>query len=97
MSKEARKLAAGDTATDETATFEWRDVEFSVPRFNRWSVDVLEALEDGRIYATLRAVLGPEQWAGFKALEPTPTGADVEEFSAVMARAAASVESLGES
>lgn len=41
-----------------------------------WSLDALEAFEDGKMITFLRELLGPEQWATFKA-KPRKS-ADVE-------------------
>lgn len=97
MSKDAKKLAEDDTSESGTVAFEWRDLTFTVPRYKDWPIDALEALEDNRIYATLRSLLGPSQWAAFKRSEPAPTGEDVVAFSELLAQVASSVGSLGES
>lgn len=95
--KNAKKLAQSDSGEGGTVAFEWRGDTYSVPRYKDWPIDALEALEDNRIYATLRTLLGPAQWAAFKGSDPAPTSEDVVTFSELVAQVAASVGSLGES
>lgn len=94
-----RKMSAAEVAAAgaDTATVTWRDLHFTVPKFSRWPIDAMEALEDNKLYTALRAVLGDEQWAAFKASTPTPVQGDVEELSNLLGQAAAQVASLGES
>jgi len=63
---EARKEEADQKTT---ATVEFRGQKFEIPREQAdWSLDLLEALEDGRNIATLRAAFGPRQWAVVKSM-----------------------------
>lgn len=39
-----------------------------------WPLEVFEAFEDGRVLAALRALLGEEQWATYKAAAPRTVG-----------------------
>lgn len=61
---------AKDMASD-TVSFEYGGNTFSVGDAEGWDVEVLEAFEDGKVVTAVRALLGPEQWATFKAGKPT--------------------------
>ena len=65
-------------ANGSTATFTYRDVEFSVPlHYVDYSLSFIEAMGDGKSAAIqVRELLGPKQWARFRAMEPS--GRDVE-------------------
>jgi hypothetical protein len=57
-------------ATATHGTFTFRDHEFKVPLDrDEWSVDFLEALEDGKAAGTVRGALGPKQWQTVKELD----------------------------
>lgn len=63
MSEEARKAEVGDGI----ARFQFRGQSFEVSTDrNEWTLDMHEALEDGKEIAILRAALGPAQWAQLK-------------------------------
>lgn len=51
-------------ATTKTVTH--KDVEYTVPVFPLENLDALEALEDSRYAALVKAVLGPKQYALFR-------------------------------
>lgn len=66
MSNEARK----DEAQEKTATVEFRGETFEVSReYDDWSVDFLEALEDGKSVGVVRGALGPVQWRTVRGME----------------------------
>lgn len=56
--------------TPEAVTFEHKGVTYTVPPAAEWDVDALEAFEDEKVTAFLRAVVGPASWAEFKATKP---------------------------
>lgn len=57
----ARKAEADD---ETTAIVEWRGHKFTVPRkYDDWSVDFVESLEEGKSVGIVRGALGPAQWA----------------------------------
>lgn len=60
MSNETRKAEArGET----TATLEFRGETFTIStEQDDWSVDFIEAMEDGKIIGMVRGALGPAQW-----------------------------------
>lgn len=67
MSNEAREAEA----KNEPAVVTWREHEFTVPRdYDDWSLDLVEAFEDGRELAIIRGALGPAQWRVVKAEAP---------------------------
>lgn len=57
-------------ATQTHGTFEFRGHEFKVPLDrDEWSLDFLEAIEDGKAAGTVRGALGAEQWQTVKGLD----------------------------
>ena len=67
MSNEARAAEAAN----EPAIVKWREHEFTVPRdFDDWTVDLVEAFEDGRELSIIRGALGPDQWRVVKSENP---------------------------
>ena len=51
-------------------TFTFRDIEFKIPLDrDEWSLEFLEALEDGKAAGTVRGALGAEQWQTVKGLD----------------------------
>jgi len=40
---------------------------FAIPPATRWGIEVLENFEDGKMTSTVRALLGADGWARFKA------------------------------
>ena len=81
------KPTALDAARDESAsvTATWRGLTFTVPPAKDWPVEVYEALEDDKVIGATRQLLGPEQWAAFKASTPAPTLADFQTLSELLA------------
>jgi hypothetical protein len=69
MSNETRKAEAnGET----TATVEFRGETFTVStEAADFSVDFVEALEDGKDVSMVRGALGPDQWRKVKAMRLT--------------------------
>lgn len=67
MSNEARAAEA----SNEPAVIKWREHEFTIPRdYDDWSLDLVEAFEDGRELSIIRGALGPAQWRVVKSEEP---------------------------
>lgn len=61
------------------AAIVFRDLTLTFPSDrDTWSVDLIEALDDRKSTTWLRLLFGQEQWKAFKALEPTPTVADIK-------------------
>lgn len=52
-------------ASQEPITFEFEDVTYEIPAPKRWPLDVIQAEEDGKILAFLKALLGMEQYNKF--------------------------------
>jgi hypothetical protein len=95
MTKKPTALTAAESELEPTTiTVAWRDLTFTVPPLRLWPVDVYEALEDDRYIEATRALLGPEQWAAFKASTPRPTMEDFNTFSEMLANGG---PALGES
>lgn len=51
--------------------FTYDEETYTIPSADEWSVEALEAFEDGKIATLLREVLGPEQWSTFKSKRRT--------------------------
>lgn len=52
-----------------TVKFEHNSVTYEIPPAEDWTVDALEAFEDGKLATLLREILG-DSWAAFKATKP---------------------------
>ncbi|WNT44333.1 tail assembly chaperone [Microbacterium phage Mabodamaca] len=62
--KTTNPIAAEALAADIAFTFEGH--EYTVPPSSEWSIDALEAYENGRILAMLRDVLDEDVFAAFR-------------------------------
>lgn len=68
MSDARKAEAKGET----TATVEFRGETFTVPtEYDDFSVDFVEALEDGKTLSLVRGALGPTQWRVVKSMRLT--------------------------
>lgn len=57
-------------ATNTKVKVEFRGKEFLVEKdMDEWSLDVLEAYEEGNMVLTLRGLLGPSQWLTIKSFD----------------------------
>lgn len=74
----ARKTPAAHEALGEKIPFTWNGVDFLLTPTADWDYEVLEHFEEGRLIAFLKAVLGAEQHAAFKATKPKVR--DLEDF-----------------
>jgi hypothetical protein len=84
-----------DEAHGKTATVEFRDETFTVSReYDDFSIDFVEALEDGKSVGIVRGALGPDQWRTVKAMDLKVS--DLRELSDAIA-AAMGFGSAGES
>jgi hypothetical protein len=82
MSNEARQ----DEAHNSTAKVEWRGHEFEVSReYDDWTVDFLEALEEGKSVGIVRGALGPAQWRTVRSMNLKVS--DLRELSDAIASA----------
>ncbi len=64
------KAEAGTLKEDENLTAEFRGKKFILPKdVNDWSLDVMEAFEDGKMVTVIRGLLGDKQWAEIKAMD----------------------------
>lgn len=55
--------------------------DYTIPTGEDWDIEVLEAAEAGQIVTATKTLLGPEQWAKFRA-KHTKVGAIREFFEA---------------
>ncbi|WBQ03788.1 hypothetical protein [Kribbella sp. CA-293567] len=71
----ARKTTPRRTAAKAgTVTFEHNGTEYTIDPADKWSLDALEAFEDGKVVTACREILAPKQWADFKATKPGGPG-----------------------
>lgn len=63
----ATQNSAKSEALDEKIEFEFDGDTYEVPPAKEWDLEVLESYEDGMIATCVRALLGEEQYAIFKA------------------------------
>lgn len=59
-------MAAKAEAQNTKVSFDYDDGSYTIAPTKEWSLDVLEAIEDEKIVAALRAILGADQWLLFK-------------------------------
>lgn len=68
MATAPRKPATAKTeAANTEIVFTFEGDEYVIPTSGDWDLPVLEAYEDGRVVAFTRELIGPAQWAKFKA------------------------------
>jgi hypothetical protein len=72
-------------ATKVRPSFTFDGVKYSVDNTMEWDLEVLEAVEDDKIVSIVRALLGPDQWAKFKAKPRKVT--DLNELFQAIAKA----------
>lgn len=66
-----KPAAQREAENAETVVVTHADLKFTIAAdVADWDVDALEAFEDGKAAAAVRAVLGPQQWAEFKKTKP---------------------------
>lgn len=53
-----------------TVTFDYDGHTYTIEKIEDPSIDLLEALEDGRVIAATKLILGAEQYAQFKSSSP---------------------------
>jgi len=66
MSDSEQTSPAADEKT--LVTFDFDGVTYTIPTADEWSLDAIEAFEDGKNASLMRAILGPVQWAKFKSV-----------------------------
>jgi hypothetical protein len=54
-------------ATHTPHSVEFNGDTYSVPPADDWDLDVLEAIDEGHMTTAMRALLGPDQYATFRA------------------------------
>lgn len=92
MSNETRKAEAQDA---KVGVVKFRGHEFTIPTdYAEWSLDLHEALEDGRNIGFIRAALGAMQWEIVRGMKLKT--ADIDELAAAAAEAFG-FKSVGES
>lgn len=62
--RKTNPIAAEALSTDIVFSFEGR--EYTVPASSEWTIDALEAFENGRILAMLKELLTDEDYAAFR-------------------------------
>jgi gamma-glutamylcyclotransferase (GGCT)/AIG2-like uncharacterized protein YtfP len=61
----ARKARTAEV-TGEPVTFPYDGDEYTIDGEVLKSLDVLEDMEEGRVIASMKTILGPDQWATFR-------------------------------
>jgi hypothetical protein len=69
MTTETKNPTAAE-ALAEDVPFEFGGVKYVLPPTSEWTYDTLEAFEEGKISAFLKALLGDKQHDAFKATKP---------------------------
>lgn len=70
----------------ETVEITWRGHIFTVAiNMEDWSVDLTEAVEEGKAAAMIRGILGPVQYQKFKSTNPK--NRDLDELGGILAKA----------
>lgn len=59
-------MTAKSEATKSKITFTFDGDKYQINPTTEWDVDVLEAVEDGKVVSVVRAILGDKQWETFK-------------------------------
>lgn len=60
-------MTAKSEATKNKVSFTFDGDKYQIDPTSEWDLDVLEAVEDGKIVSLVRAILGDKQWEKFKA------------------------------
>lgn len=60
-------MTAKADATGTPIHVEYDGEDYEIQPAAKWDLDVLESYEDGKILSTVRALLGPDGWAKFRA------------------------------
>ncbi|MEV1157734.1 hypothetical protein AB0J27_20280 [Micromonospora chokoriensis] len=79
----ANTRAVKADTTGDSLTFEHDGESYTITPPTTWDVDVFDALEDERVIAGVKLILGAEQWRKFKSKPRTLTAfyamlADIE-------------------
>lgn len=78
--------AAKAEALKKAHHFTFDGEKYSVPPTTEWDLQILEAVEDEKIVAAVRFLLGDKQWAQFK--QKKRTVADLTKLFEVITKAA---------
>jgi hypothetical protein len=81
--------AAQKNEATGTVDVEFHGMTFTIDREVAKDIDVLEAIEEQKIVAATKAVLGPEQWKRFRASTPTPNADTIGELFEALGQAVA--------
>ena len=57
-------------AQDDIVTFEHKGITYAIETADRWSLETLEAFEDGKVIKAAREILGEVAWTRYKATKP---------------------------
>lgn len=81
-------MSAKSDATRKPVSFDFDGETYTIPPAAEWDLDVLEAAEDGRNIAMIRALLGEEGWTTFRSKPRTV--ADLTEMTQAIEKAVGS-------
>ncbi len=71
-------MTARNEALDTPITVTWKGKTYKVVPASKWTIEVLEAVEDGKVTYILRTVLEDDGYARFRATKPLAS--EVAEF-----------------
>lgn len=54
-------------ATGGAVSFSYDGDDYTIPPSEDWPIEVVESIEEGRVVSAIKALLGPEQYAAFRA------------------------------
>lgn len=72
-------------ATKKTVSFTYEGEKYTIPTTKEWDLEVIEAIEDEKIVAVVRGILGDAQWATFKS--KSRKVADLNDFFSAISKA----------
>jgi hypothetical protein len=73
-------------ATGSSVEVEFDGVTYAIPTPEEWSIDVLEAFEEGKVTAVVKAMIGEDQYASWKSGKSRKVS-DLTEFFEVIQKA----------
>lgn len=72
------KKALADEAGKKEVTFEYNDIEFTIPPGKLWPLDAVEAQEQGKMLTAVKELIGADKYAELR--KTCKTLEDFEDF-----------------
>lgn len=83
MSVKNALAAEANESDDQDRSFEYNGHTYVVSHPDTWTIEVLEAYEEGKVVTVVRKILGEDQYNEFKKREK-PLAKDLQEFIQAM-------------